>query len=71
MEIKQIFKLVDDVEIGDIFQYDGDIWIKTNSSHKEAGYQCVDLKLGSLMWLNYGTEVTKVEAELQVFTPRR
>lgn len=69
MKIKQVYKLIDEVEIGDIFSYDGEIWIKSNSSHEKAGFQCVSLHRGNLMYVGKKTKVTEVEAELLVITP--
>ena len=69
MKVKQIFKLIDDVDIGSVFQYEDAIWIKTNVSHNEAGYQCVELRAGNLSYIKKKTNVTDVNAELQVFTP--
>ena len=69
MKIKQVYKLIDEVEIGDIFYHDSDIWIKTNASHNNAGYQCVQLNFGNLMYVKKGTKVTEVKAELLVITP--
>lgn len=69
MKIKQIFKLIDDVQIGEIFQFEDEIWIKTNVSHNTAGFQCVELSSGNLSYISKKTPVTEVRAELQVFTP--
>lgn len=69
MKIKQVYKLIDEVEIGDIFYYDGEVWIKSNSSHEKAGFQCVSLHRGNLTYLDRKTRVTEVKAELLVITP--
>lgn len=69
MHIKQVYKTIDEVDIGDIFQHNGDIWIKSNSSHQTAGFQCVELHRGNLTYIDKKTKVTEVRAELLVFTP--
>lgn len=69
MKIEQVHRLIDDVEIGEVFQYDDKIWIKTNSSHATAGFECVDLKRGGLMYIDNKTKVTEVKARLLVLTP--
>jgi len=69
MKVKQIFKSIDDVEIGEVFQYEGDIWVKSNSSQTSAGFQCVELGHGNLLYIDRNTKVTEVNATLQVFTP--
>lgn len=69
MKIKQVYKLIDEVEIGDVFHYDGEVWIKSNSSHEKAGFQCVSLQRGHLMYFDKKTKVTEVKAELLVITP--
>ena len=68
MIVKQIGKRIEDISIGEVFQHEGQIWIKTNSSHKEAGYECVDLRRGNIAYIDNGTKVTDVKAELRVFT---
>ena len=69
MKIGQVHKLIEDVKIGEIFHYDNRIWIKTNSSHDEAGFQCVVLHSGNLLYIDNKTKVTKVNAKLLVYTP--
>lgn len=69
MKIKQVYKLIEDVEAGEIFQFEDDIYIKSNSSHPKAGFQCVSLKWGNLMYVDKGTKVTEVVAELRVISP--
>ncbi len=69
MKIKQIYKLIENVEIGEVFQFNGSIWIKTNASHITAGFQCVEFSRGTLRYLERGEQVTEVNAKLEVFTP--
>ena len=69
MKIEQVHRLIEDVEIGEIFQYNNHVWIKTNSSHNKAGFQCVELKNGNLMYIENGAKITEVNAKLLVITP--
>lgn len=68
MKINKVSMLVEEISIGGIFRYEDKIWIKTNSSHDKAGYQCVEMHYGNLSYIDKGTKVIKVDAELQVLT---
>jgi len=68
MNIETMSKLIQDIAIAEVFRYDDDIWIKTNASHNDAGFQCVDLRVGSLVYLKQGTKVTQVQACVYLYT---
>ena len=68
MRVNIVYKEIDDVKTGHIFKLNNDIWIKTNASHDKAGYQCVELERGNLSYIDKGTKVLEVDAEVRVFT---
>lgn len=68
MKIDIVHMKIDDVKVGSIFKYEAAIWIKTNASHEQSGYECVGLERGNLSFLDKGTQVLEVVAELRVFT---
>ena len=68
MEIVIVHKRIDDVEIGAVFKYNNGSWIKTNASHDQSGYECVELARGNLAFIDKDTKVLEVRAELRVFT---
>ena len=67
MKVNRVTQLIEDLEIGEAFKYEDDMWIKTNASHEKAGYQCVELYFGNLSYLKKGTKVARVDAEIRVF----
>jgi hypothetical protein len=66
MKIKSTNTTVDEIENGDVFQYDRHYWIKTDSSNEESGFQCVELSHGTLKYIAKGTKVSEVNAELRL-----
>jgi len=68
MKVNIVHKLIEDIPIGSAFKHEDEIWIKTNASHKEAGFECVELQRGHLSYIEKGTKVMQVEAEIRIFT---
>lgn len=69
MDIQEVqtIKTIEDVQIGQAFEWDRIIWIKTNASHDNAGFQCVELSRGNLIYLKKGTHIVMVRAEVHLF----